>query len=162
MSFLDARELKRRADMLAIAGKYTRLRRSGRQYVGLCPLHSETRPSFYVHPERKVFYCFGCGAGGDLFRLVMLAEGYSFSEAVDLVARIPGDRRTRPAVFAGRVTQEAKPIRRRRPAVVLSVFSSRCCPSQKEHAVLQPADLARACEPETMASFIHQKPDNSP
>jgi DNA primase len=102
-----ADRVKGRADMLAIAGKYTRLRRAGRQYVGLCPLHSEKYPSFYVHPERKIFYCFGCGAGGDLFRFVMLAERCTFVEAVGFVAA--AGRRRRPAVFAGRVSQGAKP-----------------------------------------------------
>jgi len=106
---LRASNVKADADFVAIASRYTLLRRSGRQYVGLCPLHQERHPSFYLHPDKKVFYCFGCGAGGDLFRFVMLAEGLSFSEAVRWVADFRGGRRTRPAVFAGRVSQGAKP-----------------------------------------------------
>lgn len=78
---IDAREVKARADMLAVVGRYTRLKYKGREWVGLCPLHSERHPSFYVHPEKKVFYCFGCGVGGDLFDFVMRAEGCDFLDA---------------------------------------------------------------------------------
>ena len=74
-SVLDARDVKSRADFLPIASLYTLLRRADRQFVGLCPLHRERHPSFYVHPEKKVFFCFGCGAGGDLFDFVMLEIG---------------------------------------------------------------------------------------
>ncbi len=87
---LDARQVKERADFVAIAGRYTRLRRSGRQYVGLCPFHSERHPSFYVHPGKKIFYCFGCGAGGDVFDFIMRAEGGDFLRALEIAASLPG------------------------------------------------------------------------
>jgi DNA primase len=103
---LDARAVKSRADIVAVAGRYTRLRRAGRQYVGLCPLHAERHPSFYVHPEKQVFHCFGCGAGGDVFSLVMALRGCDFVEALAEVARLNsglvGEASERPAVFAGR------------------------------------------------------------
>lgn len=83
---LNARDVKAQADFLAVASRYTRLRRSGRQYVGLCPLHSERHPSFYVHPGKKIFHCFGCGAGGDVFHFVMCAEGCGFQRALEIVA----------------------------------------------------------------------------
>jgi len=83
---LSARELKARVDLAAIAGQFTRLRRAGRQFVGLCPLHSERHPSFYVHPEKKVFKCFGCDAGGDVFDFVMRATGCDFRRALEIVA----------------------------------------------------------------------------
>jgi DNA primase len=82
---LAVREVKVKCNFLAIAGNYTRLRRSGRQFVGLCPLHSERHRSFYVDPGRRVFHCFGCGAGGDVFRFVMLAEGCDFLRSVQFV-----------------------------------------------------------------------------
>jgi len=87
---LDARTVKARADFVAIVSSYTRLRRSGRQCVGLCPLHRERHPSFYVHPEQKVFYCFGCGAGGDLFAFLMRAESCDFLRALEIAASVPG------------------------------------------------------------------------
>lgn len=90
---LDARAVKAGADFLAIAGRYTRLRRAGRQYVGLCPFHSERHPSFYVEPERKLFYCFGCGAGGDVFDFVMRAEGCGFLRALEIASSLPGGAR---------------------------------------------------------------------
>ncbi len=83
---LLASEVKARADFVAIASRYTSLRRAGRQYVGLCPFHSERHPSFYVHPEKKIFYCFGCAAGGDLFAFIMRAEGCDFVSALRIVA----------------------------------------------------------------------------
>jgi CHC2 zinc finger len=83
---LDAREVKAGADFFAIASRYMRLRRSGRQFVGLCPFHSERHPSFYIHPEKKIFYCFGCGTGGDLFDFVMRVEGCDFLAALRIVA----------------------------------------------------------------------------
>ncbi len=83
---LDTREVKARADFVAIASRHTRLRRSGRQYIGLCPFHKERRPSFYVEPERRIFYCFGCGAGGDVFDFVMRAEGCGFPQAVAILS----------------------------------------------------------------------------
>lgn len=81
----DAQRVKVRCDFVGIASRYTRLKRSGRQYVGLCPFHKERHPSLYIHPVKKIFYCFGCGAGGDVFRFVMLAEGCDFRRALEIV-----------------------------------------------------------------------------
>ena len=67
----DADEVKSRADTFSIVSRYTRLRRVGRQYVGLCPFHSERNPSFFIEPKRKIFHCFGCGVGGDIFAFIM-------------------------------------------------------------------------------------------
>lgn len=83
---LDARTVKSRADFFAVASRYMRLRRAGRQFVGLCPFHSERHPSCYIEPQQKIWKCFGCGAGGDLFDFVMLAESCDFLEALRIVA----------------------------------------------------------------------------
>jgi CHC2 zinc finger len=85
---LDAHAVKSRADFLAIAGRYTRLRRAGRQYIGLCPFHQERHPSFYVDPARKIFFCFGCGAGGDVFDFVMQISSCDFRRALQIVAGV--------------------------------------------------------------------------
>jgi len=84
-SLPPAHEVKSRADFFAIASRYMRLRRAGWQFVGLCPFHSERHPSCYVHPEKKIFYCFGCNRGGDVFDFVMLAESCKFLEALRIV-----------------------------------------------------------------------------
>jgi len=87
LPFLRAEDVKARADMVAIAGRYTHLHRAGRQFVGLCPFHRERKPSFYVHPEKKIFYCFGCRRGGDVYSFIMLAEAVDFLDALRIVSR---------------------------------------------------------------------------
>jgi DNA primase len=74
------------ADMVAVVGQYTDLRRAGGQMMGLCPFHDESSPSFSVQPQDKLFHCFGCGVGGDIFEFVMEKEGLGFSEAVEALA----------------------------------------------------------------------------
>lgn len=75
------------ANILDIASQYTTLRRRGKRHVGLCPFHSEKDPSFTVDGEKQLFHCFGCGAGGDIFTLVMEKENLSFSEALQVLAQ---------------------------------------------------------------------------
>jgi DNA primase len=80
-------EVRQRADIVEVIGAHVRLRRAGRNFVGLCPFHNEKTPSFSVSPERGFFHCFGCGAGGSVFNFVMRVEGLSFPEAVRSLAR---------------------------------------------------------------------------
>ncbi len=68
-------EVKRRSEIEDVVGKYVRLKRAGSNVVGLCPFHNEKTPSFTVFPQTNSFYCFGCGAGGDVFSFIMRAEG---------------------------------------------------------------------------------------
>jgi DNA primase len=81
-----AAEVKARANLVDLVSQYTTLRRAGKQYIGRCPFHSERYPSFYVHPAKRVFYCFGCGAGGDVFAFVMRANACDFRCALEIVA----------------------------------------------------------------------------
>ncbi len=74
------------ADNVAIASEHTRLRRAGRRYTGLCPLHKEKTPSFGVDPVQGLFYCFGCGRGGDAIKLHMLTSGDDFPAAIESLA----------------------------------------------------------------------------
>jgi DNA primase len=84
----DSREQVRDAiDMLDLVSARTELRRAGASsHTGLCPFHDERTPSFSVDPLKKVYHCFGCGAGGDAFRFVMETEGVDFPGALELLA----------------------------------------------------------------------------
>ncbi len=74
-------------DILGIASEHTRLQKAGRRYQGLCPLHKEKSPSFGVDPGPGLFYCFGCGQGGDAIKLHMLLSGDDFPAAIESLAR---------------------------------------------------------------------------
>ncbi len=75
------------ADIVDVAGDMTRLEKKGQRYKGLCPFHKEKTPSFSVDPVQGLFYCFGCGAGGDTFKLFMEHSGDDFPAAVEALAR---------------------------------------------------------------------------
>ncbi len=79
-------DIQHSADIIQIISDYVRLKRSGKNFIGLCPFHSEKTPSFTVNPEKKLFKCFGCGEGGTVFNFIMKHESVDFVEAVKLVA----------------------------------------------------------------------------
>jgi DNA primase len=83
-------EVRAAADIVKIVGDYVKLRKAGVNLVGLCPFHQEKTPSFTVHPGKQVFHCFGCKAGGDVFKFVMLIEHLTFPEALQRVAEKAG------------------------------------------------------------------------
>lgn len=78
--------VRRAADIADVVGETVALRRAGRSLTGLCPFHHEKTPSFHVDPAKQLYYCFGCGAGGDVFKFVMEIHGVEFSDAVGLLA----------------------------------------------------------------------------
>jgi len=78
------------SDIVAVIGRYVTLKRSGRSIKGLCPFHTEKTPSFFVNPERQMYHCFGCGAGGDIFSFLMNYLSFSFTEAVEELASEAG------------------------------------------------------------------------
>ncbi len=79
-------ELRARADIVKIIGSYVTLKKNGHRYVGLCPFHNETAPSFSVDGQKQVYHCFGCKAGGSVIQFVMDMERLSFQEAVAFLA----------------------------------------------------------------------------
>src|ERR1700747_2060059 len=81
-----AERVKQQADIVRVIGEYVRLKKSGASFTGLCPLHQEKTPSFAVHPVRQIYHCFGCGAGGDVFKFVMELDKCAFPEALRTVA----------------------------------------------------------------------------
>lgn len=80
-------EIKNRADILDIISESVLLKKAGRNYIGLCPFHSEKTPSFTVSPDKQIYYCFGCGEGGNIFSFLMKLEGLTFPESARLLAR---------------------------------------------------------------------------
>lgn len=83
-------ELKARSEISEVAASYVNLRHSGRNLVGLCPFHNEKTPSFNIYPENGSFYCFGCGAGGDVITFVRRIENLDYMEAVRFLAQRAG------------------------------------------------------------------------
>nr|WP_207735307.1 DNA primase [Ruminococcus sp. BSD2780120874_150323_B10] len=83
-------ELKLRSDITEIASSYVNLKRHGRNMVGLCPFHGEKTPSFNIYTENGSFYCFGCGAGGDVITFIMKIENLDYVEAVKFLAQRAG------------------------------------------------------------------------
>ena len=79
-------EIRDRADIVDLIGEYVDLKRSGSNYMGLCPFHSEKTPSFSVSPSKSIFKCFGCGVGGDVITFIMKRENLNFPEAVEFLA----------------------------------------------------------------------------
>ncbi len=79
-------EVRSKNDIVEVIGSYVRLQKKGASYFGLCPFHNEKSPSFSVSPSKQMYYCFGCGAGGNVFTFLQQYENYSFQEAVKVLA----------------------------------------------------------------------------
>lgn len=77
------RKIRDRSSILEVVSDYVTLKKTGKNYKGLCPFHSEKIPSFMVSEEKQVFHCFGCGEGGDVFAFLMKAGQFSFPQAVE-------------------------------------------------------------------------------
>jgi len=80
-------EIKNRVDIVELASEYLTLKKAGRNFVGLCPFHQEKTPSFTVNREKQIFYCFGCGQGGNAITFLMKISGKSFPEAIKDLAQ---------------------------------------------------------------------------
>ena len=83
-------DLKRQADIVRIVQDFVTLKKAGANWVGRCPFHKETKPSFSVNPSKEIFYCFGCQKGGSVFTFVMEIERVTFPEAIKIVAEKSG------------------------------------------------------------------------
>jgi len=83
-------ELRERSSIVDVVSQYVTLKKTGKNFVGLCPFHSEKTPSFTVSEEKEIFHCFGCGAGGNVFSFLMKIEGRSFPEIVRDLAEKEG------------------------------------------------------------------------
>ena len=97
-------EIRRRVDLVELVGSHVTLKKAGRSYRGLCPFHQEKTPSFNVDPEKGLWFCHGCKAGGDAFDFVMRTSNLSFMEAAEVLARRAGVRLERSPEEAVRAT----------------------------------------------------------
>lgn len=83
-------EVRSRNDIVDVVSGYVKLQRRGSSYLGLCPFHNEKTPSFSVSPDKQIYHCFGCGAGGNVITFLMEYENYSFQEALGILAQRAG------------------------------------------------------------------------
>lgn len=83
-------EIRSRNDIVDVISSYVKLQKKGSTYFGLCPFHNEKSPSFSVTPSKQMYYCFGCGVGGNVFTFIMEYENYTFEEAVRMLAERVG------------------------------------------------------------------------
>ena len=83
-------EVRMKNDIVDVISGYVKLQKKGSSYFGLCPFHNEKSPSFSVSPAKQMYYCFGCGAGGNVLTFLMEYEGYSFPEAMEALAARAG------------------------------------------------------------------------
>lgn len=83
-------EVRAKSDIVDVISGYVRIQKKGSSFFGLCPFHNEKSPSFSVSPGKQMYYCFGCGAGGNVFTFIMNYENFTFPEAVKLLAERAG------------------------------------------------------------------------
>jgi DNA primase len=104
ISQITIKAVSDRADLVAIAGEYTRLEKRGGDYWGCCPFHHESTPSFHIIPLRKMYHCFGCGVGGDAITFYKEIEKLTFSESVVALAKKYGVE----IIYDGNYTENTK------------------------------------------------------
>ena len=83
-------EIRNKNDIVDVISQYVTLKRSGRNFFGLCPFHNEKSPSFSVSPDKQIFHCFGCGVGGNVFHFIQKIENINFLEALEMLANNAG------------------------------------------------------------------------
>ena len=83
-------DVRSKSNIVDVVSGYVKLQKKGNAYFGLCPFHNEKTPSFSVTPGKQMYYCFGCGAGGDVFSFLMKYENFTFGEAMEMLAKQVG------------------------------------------------------------------------
>ena len=123
-------EIRSRNDIVSVIGEHVRLKRAGTQYVGLCPFHSEKTGSFYVSPDKQLYYCFGCHAGGNVITFTMQYLNASFSESLQMLAdragiQLPKDSYTERAAAADDRRERLLEILRKAAAYYMYMLSTK-------------------------------------
>jgi len=103
-------EVRLASDVAAVVSDYVTLKKSGRNFFGLCPFHPEKSPSFSVNPDKQIFHCFGCGVGGNVFTFIQRQQGVSFPEAVRLLAKRAGIAIPEPEAEDATAAQEKEAL----------------------------------------------------
>ncbi|MDD5437015.1 MAG: CHC2 zinc finger domain-containing protein, partial [Candidatus Omnitrophica bacterium] len=80
-------QIQEKTDIVEVISRYLPLKKFGRNYKAPCPFHNEKTPSFIVSPDKQIYHCFGCGAGGNVFSFLMKHENLEFPEAVEMLAQ---------------------------------------------------------------------------
>ena len=104
-------EIRDRAEILEVVGEVVRLKKRGRSWIGLCPFHTEKTPSFTVSPEKQMYYCFGCQAGGNVFTFLMEHERIEFPDAVRTLGQRVGVEVPERAEADGSGSERRHPLR---------------------------------------------------
>ena len=99
-------EIRDKCNISEIISQYIPLKRAGRNFKALCPFHQEKTPSFMVSPDKGIFHCFGCGAGGNVFNFIMKYEGLEFPQVVRMLAQKTGVKLPTTSMF----TKERKDV----------------------------------------------------
>ncbi|MBE7036422.1 MAG: DNA primase [Ruminococcaceae bacterium] len=105
-------EVSRRNNLAELVSGYVHLKRNGTSHIGLCPFHKEKTPSFHVDEDKQLFYCFGCGAGGNIFDFVMRAENLDFVDALQFLAQRAGVTLEEEQQTGGRHDRDAEQRKR--------------------------------------------------
>jgi DNA primase len=129
-------EVRERADIVEVASEFTALRRQGNSFTGLCPFHQENTPSFSVSPEKGLYYCFGCGAGGDAIKMISQLKNFSFAETISFLADKFGIELEYEEQTAGEVRDLERRRRAYRALAAAAAYYHKCL---KEARVAEPA-----------------------
>lgn len=140
-------EIKAKLDIVDVISGYIELKRTGQNYKGLCPFHSEKTPSFTVSPDKQIFHCFGCSVGGNLVNFIMQHDNLSFPEALNLLAKKAGIN-----LKGYKFDKDSNSIKTKLTTLhkeVSKLFAGNLKQSKKAHAYL----LDRGLTEETLSMF---------
>ena len=145
-------EVRVRSDIIDVISNYVELRQRGKNHLGLCPFHSERTPSFTVSAEKQLYYCFGCGAGGNVFNFIMDIENLEFVDAVRFLAARCG------VTIPEQLTPEQQQQQRRLEAIyaanaVAGEFYARCLLETKRAAPAREYLAKRGLSPQVFKEF---------